>query len=283
MITKGGSKMSATEKTTKTATAFITAVLVFAAPVCAVSAATYNVAGAKEALFGSPSSTDPVTVVPVNTNPADRSKNSQIIPPPFASPDRDVPVRGTPDWLTPHTAGNISSAAGSVTGVSALSSAYLEGYAPASNAYDYENSRPLAFTKVTSDLYYPDGTLGRADIPAIGLSVAIYEGESLDSIAKGAGHFTSTSIWDGNVGLAGHNRGQSYWFGDIHLLRPGDKIFLSVKLGDRTYVVSSVRKIEETDFTPLERSAQNRITLVTCVKNESTKRWVVIAEQEVSI
>ena len=53
--------------------------------------------------------------------------------------------------------------------------------------------------------------------------VKVYEDESLESLAKGAGHFKFTSYWDGNVGLAGHNRGIAYHFGQIHTLESGDK------------------------------------------------------------
>ena len=62
-------------------------------------------------------------------------------------------------------------------------------------------------TAVTSDLYYSGGYLGTLKIPAIGLSAKVYEGTDSSTLAKGAGHFPGTSIWDGNVCVAGHNRG----------------------------------------------------------------------------
>ena len=91
----------------------------------------------------------------------------------------------------------------------------------------------LSSTKFTlpDGLYYTDGSIGRLKIPVLGLSVKVYENESLENLAKGAGHFKSTSCWDGNVGLAGHNRGVANHFGKIHTLENGDKITYTTKLG----------------------------------------------------
>lgn len=107
----------------------------------------------------------------------------------------------------------------------------------------------------------------------------MYEDESLESLAKGAGHFKSTSCWDGNVGLAGHNRGVANHFGKIHTLEDGDKITYTTKLGTRTYEVFYVGQIEETDFSRLGRSSENMITLITCVRNVPEMRWCVQARE----
>ena len=34
---------------------------------------------------------------------------------------------------------------------------------------------------------------------------------------KGLGHFTSTSVWNGNVAVCGHNRGAKYVIGSIKI------------------------------------------------------------------
>ena len=59
------------------------------------------------------------------------------------------------------------------------------------------------FTEVTSSLYYSNGSLGTLKIPSIGLTVGVYEGTGSTPLLKGAGHFEDTSIWLGNVCLAG--------------------------------------------------------------------------------
>ena len=105
----------------------------------------------------------------------------------------------------------------------------------------------------------------------------MYEGTDSATLAKGAGHFTDTSIWDGNVSVAGHNRGTNCYFGNIHTLKQGDEITLTTKLGTRTYYVTEVKKISETDNSDTASTSENCITLFTCVRNESAYRWCVRA------
>ena len=133
------------------------------------------------------------------------------------------------------------------------------------------------FTEVTSELYDTSGSLGRLEIPSIGVNVKIYEGTGAASLKKGAGHFTDTSIWDGNVCLAGHNRGASNFFGKIHTLAAGDTITLTTTLGTRTYSVGSVEKVSETDSSGTQTTTDNCITLYTCVMDERPYRWCVKA------
>ena len=94
---------------------------------------------------------------------------------------------------------------------------------------------------------------------------------------KGAGHFTNTSIWDGNVALASHNRGPNAHFGKIHTLNTGDTVTLTTQYGTRTYSVTSVMKVAETDNSMLAATSENCITLFTCVQNERDYRWCVRA------
>ena len=109
------------------------------------------------------------------------------------------------------------------------------------------------------------------------MNVKVYEDTTSAVLAKGAGHFTDTSIWDGNVCVAGHNRGVNCYFGNIHTLSIGDKITLTTKLGTRTYSVTGVSKISELDNSLLGPTVENCITLFTCVRNQSAYRWAVRA------
>ena len=98
-------------------------------------------------------------------------------------------------------------------------------------------------------------------------------------MAKGVAHFSSTSIWNGNVALAGHNRGSNDVFRSIHKLETGDKITLTTKSGTRTYSVYSVTKVAESDTSCLDAAYDNILTLVTCVRNQSEYRYVVRARE----
>lgn len=123
-----------------------------------------------------------------------------------------------------------------------------------------------------------DGSLGTLSIPKIGLTVSVYEtDDEMEAMVNGVAHFKETSCWDGNVGLAGHNQGVNTYFGQIHTLVPGDKITLTTALGTRTYEVSQSVEIDETDWSYLDRTDDNRITLITCVNHDLTKRLCVQA------
>ncbi len=176
----------------------------------------------------------------------------------------------------------IPQASSTSTGTAAAGNSGSVYYPPAEadspGSSDVTVSSSNKFT-LPDGLYYSDGSLGRLKIPALDLSVKVYEDESLESLSKGAGHFKFTSCWDGNVGLAGHNRGVANHFGKIHTLRIGNKITYTTKLGTRTYEVFFVGKIKETDFSRLERSNENLITLITCVRDVPNMRWCVQARE----
>ena len=120
-------------------------------------------------------------------------------------------------------------------------------------------------------------SLGTLKIPAIGLNVKIVQGTDSAALKKGVGHFEETSIWNGNVGLAAHNRGTNSYFGKIHTLEAGDEITLTTREGTRTYEVTSVAKVTETDRSSLENTSNNCLTLYTCVRDERDLRWCVRA------
>lgn len=104
-------------------------------------------------------------------------------------------------------------------------------------------------------------------------------GETTASMKKGLGHFTSTSVWNGNVAVCGHNRGAKYVIGSIKDLDVGDKITYTTSMGTRTYLVETVTKISSSDWSYLSSTTDNRMTLLTCVAGDSSQRWCVQAVQ----
>ena len=202
----------------------------------------------------------------------DVSKNAALIPPTFGSPSADT--LGTGTYLTPNLAPG-GMAVGTITGGN-----MPVIFPPASDAAGGSSggaSTAAGYTYVTDDLYYSSGYLATLKIPSIGVNVKVYEGTGTTPLAKGAGHFTDTSIWDGNVCIAAHNRGAHAQFGKIHTLSAGDRVTLTTKLGTRTYEVTSVSKILETDTSGLTATTGNQITLYTCVANQPAYRWMVRA------
>ena len=245
----------------------------------------YTFDGAAGAEYGKATSVDPaLTPDGGAAKNEDVSKNAALIPPAFGSPSADTLYTG--EYLTPDLVpGSQPSAGTTVGGAGAVQ------YPPAPPAGTGASSSQstggsaanlsTGFTAVSDSLYYSGGRLGTLKIPSIGVSVGIYEGTSTASMRKGAAHFEDTSIWDGNVCLCGHNRGSYAIFGSIHTLKTGAAITLTTKLGTRTYHVTSVQKISETDWSGTGRSAANMITLYTCVRDQPAYRWCVQAVEVV--
>ena len=129
-------------------------------------------------------------------------------------------------------------------------------------------------------LSYSAQTIWKLEIPKIALNAPIKEGTSQEIIAQTIGHFTETPMFEGNVGLASHNRGSSgKYFERIKELEIGDKIIYYTEQGSREYEVIESCIIIETDWTYLEPSDDNKLTLITCVENMPEYRRCVIAKE----
>lgn len=116
------------------------------------------------------------------------------------------------------------------------------------------------------------------EIPKIQLKAKIAEGTSQEVMKQFVGHFEDTSFWNGNVGLAAHNRGYPVnYFQNLKKLVVGDTIFYRTKLGTREYIVKKVTVITDVDWSYLEQTKENTLTLLTCVENQPEYRRCVQA------
>ena len=122
-----------------------------------------------------------------------------------------------------------------------------------------------------------DGSIGTLKIPSLNINMKVWEGETNTSMAKGLGHYSSTSGWDGNVGVCGHNRSAKYTIGSIKNLKDGDTITYTTVYGTRTYEVVTVETIASSDWSYLQATFDNRITITTCLANQPSKRVCVQA------
>jgi len=251
---------------------------------------TYNFGGADPGSFARPTSVEPEIII---GGPADessninRSKDSAIIPPPFGSPASNIPNTG--ELLTPEISGVIIiNGNNSGSPVTVNSGSGGTEYHPVSSVADIpprvdvshsSYSHSLNRFTTSEGMFYEDGSIGTLSIPRLNISGKVYEDESLENLSRGIGHLRFTSAWDGNAGFAAHNRGASVIFGEIHTLRNGDRIVYTTKLGTRTYEVFFVGQINETDFSRLERTSENLVTLITCVRDRPELRWCVQARE----
>ncbi len=113
-------------------------------------------------------------------------------------------------------------------------------------------------------------------IEKIGLKAPIQEGTTQQIMEDFVGHFEESSKDFGNVCLAAHNRGyKNNYFSRIKELQEGDEIRYKYKNIEKTYIVTKHEIIENTDWSNLERTEENKITLITCVENEPEYRRCV--------
>ena len=124
--------------------------------------------------------------------------------------------------------------------------------------------------------------LGQLEIPRIGLSVIVSEGDSASILRRAAGHLNGTSLpgGPGNVAIAAH---RDTFFHALRDIRDGDVITLNTLRGSYQYEVESVEIVEPDNIDVLADSPNPTLTLVTCYPfyyvGPAPKRFIVRARQ----
>ena len=141
----------------------------------------------------------------------------------------------------------------------------------------------VEFENITYDKaedIWDDSVLGIITIDKIGLNATVKEGTSSETLLNYIGHIEETATYDGNIGLAGHNRGcENSYFARISELENGDIITYKTKFYEKQYKVDNIKVILDTDWSLLENTTENKITLITCVANKEKQRLCVQATE----
>ena len=196
---------------------------------------------------------------------------------PANAPNANEYIQSPSGLVTGITTGGGTS--GSYTG-NISSGGYIENNTNYNSMPDYtynEDYFQYPITDVSEVRDSSGGSIGTLRIPEIDLKVTAYDGDTYEAMKKGVGHIASTSAWDGNIGLVGHNRGSNDYFRKLKNLELGDEITYKTKLGTREYEVTFIGRISETDWSRLQYTDDNRITLITCVEDVPDKRLCVQA------
>ena len=111
------------------------------------------------------------------------------------------------------------------------------------------------------------------EIPKIKLKAPIAEGTDSETLNTKIGHFSETDLMQGNIGLAGHNRGyENNYFQNLKKLKIDDEIIYKYLEYQKTYKIDKIEIIKNTDWSYLDKTNENKITLITCVENEPQYR-----------
>jgi sortase A len=124
--------------------------------------------------------------------------------------------------------------------------------------------------------------IGRIDIPRLGVSVIVMEGNSRKTLRRAVGHIPGTALpgRPGNVGISGH---RDTFFRPLRNIRQNDIITLTTLFGEYRYRVVSTKVVDLYDVAVLNPSVNEILTLVTCYPfyfvGSAPDRFIVRAER----
>jgi sortase A len=109
----------------------------------------------------------------------------------------------------------------------------------------------------------PRRIIGRIEIPRLGVSTIIKNGDDARTLDLAVGHIRGTALpgAPGNIGLAGH---RDTFFRRLRYIKPGDLIRLVAPEGTFDYVVERTQIVAPKDVWVLDATAEPALTLVTC-------------------
>lgn len=113
--------------------------------------------------------------------------------------------------------------------------------------------------------------LGRIEIPRLGISAAIADGDDDRTLRRAVGHVPRSAYpgEKGRVVLAAH---RDTFFRELEWVRKGDRVQMITAHGWSDYVVESTVIVRPTSTQVIEPSGRDLLTLVTCYPFEYVGR-----------
>ena len=127
--------------------------------------------------------------------------------------------------------------------------------------------------------------IGLIEIPRLGLSSVVLEGDDTAALLLGVGHLSDTPLpWHGgNTVFAAH---RDTFFRPLAHIRKGDVIKFSTADAALEYVVKELKVVEPTAVEVLEPTSAATLTLITCFPFDyigmAPQRFIVRAERRSS-
>lgn len=124
-------------------------------------------------------------------------------------------------------------------------------------------------------------TLGRLEIPRLGVSAIVRAGSDARTLRLAVGHIGGTALpgEQGNIGLAAH---RDTFFRRLGEIRQDDLVRLVTREGTFTYTVHATEIVEPRDTWVLNQTDAPALTLITCYPfryvGSAPQRFVVRAE-----
>jgi sortase A len=126
------------------------------------------------------------------------------------------------------------------------------------------------------------GLIGRLEIPRLGLSAILIEGDDSKTLRRAVGHIPGTPLpgHSGNTALTGH---RDTFFRPLRNIRENDTIVVTTLEGEYRYRVVSTRVVSPDNVAVLKAGVGEILTLVTCYPfyfvGAAPDRFIVRAER----
>jgi sortase A len=155
----------------------------------------------------------------------------------------------------------------------------------------YQSEGRAALARARAAAAAPAGTrsgplagaaIGSLEIPRLGLSAIIAEGDDPATLKVAVGHLPDTPLpWrDGNSALAGH---RDTFFRPLQHIQVGDELRVSAPEGDFRYEVRQTMVVGPGDLWVLDPAERPTLTLITCYPfryvGKAPRRFIVRAER----
>lgn len=120
-------------------------------------------------------------------------------------------------------------------------------------------------------------TMGRLRIPRLGLDAVVYEGDTLDIIDHGPGHYPSSPLPGrrGNVVIAGHRVTKTRPFRNLDTLQAGDQAIFHLPEGEHVYEFTGHEIVTPDRVDVVAQTSDYRATMFACHPPGSAKFRIV--------
>jgi sortase A len=155
-------------------------------------------------------------------------------------------------------------------------------------AHRFQQARAAQFQRIAaiagSTAIAPGALIGMLDVPRLGLSTPVIEGDDDETLERSVGHLPDTPMpWDrGNSAVAGHRDGL---FRPLKNIKVGDEIRFRTPGRDLLYEVTRTSVVEPRDLWVLDPASGADLTLITCYPfywvGSAPERFVVHARRVV--
>jgi len=120
--------------------------------------------------------------------------------------------------------------------------------------------------------------IGQIEIPKIGHTYNVVQGDQTGQLEDGPGHYPSTALpgMGQTVGIAGHRTTYLAPFRFINELHTGDRIYVTMPYGKFTYVVQKQQIVQPTAVWVVNNVGYDRLVLSACNPIYSASQRIIV-------